>query len=162
MSAVDSAVKNAPAGTENAVSLVKSAIAAANNAYESVNKAAKQAADMAEANFTAITNTAVKASQRHQGQVALPDCRRLRITSEFPHRQAVTDTLPRPARPERLSPRYPRKRLSFLGTFKPGLPGRAFFFTAWALRPRGSAFVSAAMRAPPGGSMASAASSRPA
>jgi phasin family protein len=63
MSAVDSAVKNAPAGTENAVTLVKSAITAANNAYESVHKAAKQAAEIAEANFTAVTNTAVKASQ---------------------------------------------------------------------------------------------------
>ncbi len=63
MAAVDSAVKNAPAGTENAVTLVKSAITAANNAYESVHKAAKQAADIAEANFTAVTNTAVKASQ---------------------------------------------------------------------------------------------------
>jgi phasin family protein len=63
LSVVDSAVKNAPAGTENAVALVKSAVAAANNAYESVHKAAKQAAEVAEANFTAITNTAVKASQ---------------------------------------------------------------------------------------------------
>jgi phasin family protein len=64
MSTVDSAVKNAPAGTENAVALVKSAVAAANNAYESVNKAAKQAADVAEANFQAMTNTAVKATQQ--------------------------------------------------------------------------------------------------
>jgi phasin family protein len=60
---VDTAVRNAPAGTENAVALVKSAVAAANNAYESVHKAAKQAAEVAEANFNAITNTAVKASQ---------------------------------------------------------------------------------------------------
>ncbi len=63
MASVDSAIKNAPAGTENAVSLVKSALAAANNAYESVHKAAKQAADIADANFQAVTNTAVKASQ---------------------------------------------------------------------------------------------------
>jgi phasin family protein len=63
MAAVDTAVKNAPAGSENAVTLVKSAISAANNAYESVHKAAKQAADMAEANFNAVTSTAVKASQ---------------------------------------------------------------------------------------------------
>lgn len=63
MNAVDTAVKNAPAGTENAVTLVKSAITAANNAYESVHKAAKQAADMAEANFNAVTTTAMKASQ---------------------------------------------------------------------------------------------------
>ncbi len=63
MNSVDAAMKNAPAGTENAVSLVKSAIAAANNAYESVHKAAKQAADVAEANIQAITSTAVKATQ---------------------------------------------------------------------------------------------------
>lgn len=63
MSMVDSAVKNAPAGSENAVALVKSAVAAANNALESVTKAAKQAQDVAEANFTAMNTTAVKATQ---------------------------------------------------------------------------------------------------
>jgi phasin family protein len=62
MALVDTAVKNAPAGTENVVALVKSSVAAANNAYESVHKAAKQAADVAEANFQAMTSTAVKAS----------------------------------------------------------------------------------------------------
>ncbi|MBL8329786.1 MAG: phasin family protein [Rubrivivax sp.] len=62
MTMVDGAVKNAPAGTENAVSLVKSAVAAANNAFESVQKAAKQATDVAEANFQAMTSTAVKAT----------------------------------------------------------------------------------------------------
>ena len=61
VSVVDNAVKNAPAGTENAVVLVKSAVAAANNAYESVSKAAKQAASVAEANFQAVASTAVKA-----------------------------------------------------------------------------------------------------
>ena len=59
---VDTAVKNAPAGSESAVALVKSAVAAANNAYESVHKATKQATEAAEANFTAMTNTAVKAA----------------------------------------------------------------------------------------------------
>ncbi|WKB55082.1 TIGR01841 family phasin [Eleftheria terrae] len=63
LAVVDTAVKNAPAGTENAVALVKSAVAAANNAFESVHKAAKQAADVAEANFQAVTNSAVKATQ---------------------------------------------------------------------------------------------------
>jgi len=63
VSAVDGVLKNAPAGTENAVALVKSAVAAANNAYESVHKAAKQAAEVAEANFQAVTSTAVKATQ---------------------------------------------------------------------------------------------------
>ena len=62
-SAVDGAVKNAPAGTESAAALVKSAIAAATNAMESVQKATKQATEVAEANFTALTNTAVKATQ---------------------------------------------------------------------------------------------------
>jgi phasin family protein len=63
MSLVETASKNAPAGSENAVALVRSAMAAANNAIESVQKAAKQAADVAEANFQAVTNTAVKAAQ---------------------------------------------------------------------------------------------------
>ena len=63
MSAVDSAVKNAPAGTENAVTLVKSAVAAASNAFETVQKAAKQAADVADANFQALSSTAVRATQ---------------------------------------------------------------------------------------------------
>jgi phasin family protein len=63
MGLVDSASKNAPAGTENAVALVRSAVAAANNAFESVQKAAKQAADVAEANYQAMTATAVKATQ---------------------------------------------------------------------------------------------------
>jgi phasin family protein len=58
MSIVDTAVKNAPAGTENAVALVKSAVAAANNAIESVQKAAKQAAEGADANFQAMSSTA--------------------------------------------------------------------------------------------------------
>jgi len=72
MSAVDNVVKNAPAGTENAVSLVKSAVAAANNAYESVHKAAKQAADVAEANFQAITSSAVKAGQQASASLVKP------------------------------------------------------------------------------------------
>jgi phasin family protein len=63
VSAVDGIVKNAPAGTESAAVLMKSAIAAASNAMETVQKAAKQATDVAEANFQAITSTAVKATQ---------------------------------------------------------------------------------------------------
>ena len=63
MAVVDTAVKNAPAGSENVVALVKSAVAAANNAFDGVQKASKQAADVAEANFQALTSTAVKATQ---------------------------------------------------------------------------------------------------
>ena len=59
---VDTAVKNAPAGSENVVALVKTTVAAANNAYESVHKASKQAVEAAEANFQALTSTAAKAT----------------------------------------------------------------------------------------------------
>ena len=62
LAVVDNAAKNAPAGTENAVALVKSAVAAANNAFESVQKATKHAAEVAEANLQAVANTAVKAT----------------------------------------------------------------------------------------------------
>jgi phasin family protein len=62
-SLVDGALKNAPAGSENAAALVRSAMSAANNAYESVQKAAKQAAGVAEANFQAMTQTAANAAK---------------------------------------------------------------------------------------------------
>lgn len=61
MSVVDNAAKNAPAGSETAVAVFKSALAAGNNALESVQKAVKQATDVAEANFNAVTDTATKA-----------------------------------------------------------------------------------------------------
>ena len=60
---VDSAAKNAPAGSETAVAVMKSAVAAANNAFESVQKAVKQASDVAEANFQAVSTTAVNAAK---------------------------------------------------------------------------------------------------
>ncbi|MDR2853549.1 MAG: phasin family protein [Burkholderiaceae bacterium] len=60
---VDSAAKNAPAGSEAAVAVFKGAVAAANNAFESVQKAVKQAADVAEANFNAVSNTAATAAK---------------------------------------------------------------------------------------------------
>ena len=63
LSVVDNAAKNAPAGSETAVAVFKSAVAAGNNALESVQKAVKQAADVAEANFNAVANTAVNAAK---------------------------------------------------------------------------------------------------
>ena len=59
--ALDKAVKNAPAGSDVAVAAVKSAIAAANSAYDSMTKAAKQVAEIAEANVAAATTATVKA-----------------------------------------------------------------------------------------------------
>ena len=58
---LDKAAKSAPAGSDVAVAAVKSAIAAANSAYDSINKAAKQVAEIAEANVAAATNATVKA-----------------------------------------------------------------------------------------------------
>ena len=49
-----------PAGSDVAVAAVKSAMAAANSAYDSFTKVVKQATDMAEANVTAATATVVK------------------------------------------------------------------------------------------------------
>lgn len=57
LEAVDGAVKNAP-GSEGAVALVKSAIAAANTTYEGVNKASKQVADVVAVNFTKLSEAA--------------------------------------------------------------------------------------------------------
>lgn len=59
--ALDKAAKNAPAGSDVAVAAVKSAIAAANSAYDNISKAAKQVAEIAEANVSAATSATVKA-----------------------------------------------------------------------------------------------------
>jgi phasin family protein len=61
-SALDRAAKNAPAGSDVAVAAVKSAIAAANSAYDSMSKAAKQVAEITEANVAAATNATIKAA----------------------------------------------------------------------------------------------------
>jgi len=60
---VDAATKNAPAGSETTVAVFKSAVSAANNALESVQKAVKQASDVAEANFNAVANSAANAAK---------------------------------------------------------------------------------------------------
>ena len=59
---LDKAAKSAPAGSDVAVAAVKSAIAAASSAFDNMNKAAKQVAEMAEANVAAATNATVKAA----------------------------------------------------------------------------------------------------
>jgi phasin family protein len=63
LAVVDNAAKNAPAGSETAVAVFKSAVAAGNNALESVQKAVKQATEVAEANFNAVASTAVNATK---------------------------------------------------------------------------------------------------
>ena len=61
---VDTAAKNAPAGSETAVAVFKSAVAAASNAFESVQKAVKQATDAAESNFNAVAANTVEATKQ--------------------------------------------------------------------------------------------------
>jgi len=52
---LDKVSKDAPAGSDVAVAAVKSALAAAGTAYDNFSKVAKQATEIAEANFTAAT-----------------------------------------------------------------------------------------------------------
>ena len=60
---IDTATQNAPAGSETAVTMMKSAMSAANNAFESVQKAVKQAGEMAETNFNTVSESAMNASK---------------------------------------------------------------------------------------------------
>lgn len=63
MAVVDNAAKNAPAGSESAVTMMKSAVSAANTAMESVQKAVKQASEMAETNFNTVASQAATATK---------------------------------------------------------------------------------------------------
>lgn len=61
---VEEVSKNAPAGSENAVALVKSAIGNANAGYEQLTKTTKQAVEVMEANLnTAVTQFAQPAAR---------------------------------------------------------------------------------------------------
>jgi phasin family protein len=53
-SVIDRLAKDAPAGSDVAVAAVKSTLAAANSAYDSFTKAARQATEMVEANLAAV------------------------------------------------------------------------------------------------------------
>ncbi|MBI2313449.1 MAG: phasin family protein [Betaproteobacteria bacterium] len=61
IAALEQAAKSAPAGVgaDAAVAAVKSAVAAASSAYDTLNKAAKQVADLTEANVTALATKTV-------------------------------------------------------------------------------------------------------
>jgi len=59
-SALDKAVKSAPAGSDVAVAAVKSALAAANQAYDAFSKATKQVTEATEATMSAATSTPKK------------------------------------------------------------------------------------------------------
>lgn len=59
---VEFAAKNAPAGSESAVSLIKNAVAASNTAYDTFSKAAKQAVNVVESNLAAATQATLNAT----------------------------------------------------------------------------------------------------
>lgn len=61
-SLVEAAAKNAPEGTPNGAALFKSAMAAANNAFDGMQKATRQATEAAEANFAAVTGSVLKST----------------------------------------------------------------------------------------------------
>jgi phasin family protein len=62
--AIDALAKNAPAGSEGVVTFMKSAVSAANTAYDQVNKATKQVVELAEANMVAAGKTATQGAAR--------------------------------------------------------------------------------------------------
>ena len=62
LDAFEAATKNAPEGSGSGIAFFKSAMSAANNAFDGLQKAARQATDAAEANYTAVTGSAVKAA----------------------------------------------------------------------------------------------------
>ena len=58
---VDNAAKNAPAGTESVVAVVKSAVAASQNALDTAKASAKKAVEQAEKQLTTATEQALSA-----------------------------------------------------------------------------------------------------
>jgi len=64
---VETAAQNAPAGSEQAVAMMKGAVNAASAAYETVQKAVKQATDLAESNLASVSQTvAPKAASKRK------------------------------------------------------------------------------------------------
>ncbi len=54
---VEEAAKKAPVGSDNMVTIVKTAIGSANNGYEQLTKTARQAVDVMESNLTTAVNS---------------------------------------------------------------------------------------------------------
>ena len=70
-SLVDTMSKNAPAGSEAAVTVIKTAIASGTQALEQVQKAVKQATEMAETNIKSMTHSVMSAAN-HAAPKAAP------------------------------------------------------------------------------------------
>jgi len=67
-SMLDQAAKSAPAGSETAVSAVKSAFAAANSAFDNMRKSAQQMTEMAQSNIASATSATTKAAKKATGK----------------------------------------------------------------------------------------------
>ena len=61
---LDKVSKNAPAGSDVVIAAVKSALAATNSAYDSINRVTKQASELAETNFAAATTVFKEAKKK--------------------------------------------------------------------------------------------------
>jgi len=62
-SSIDGIARNAPAGSDAAINVVKSAFAAFNTAYDGMSKVAKQASEVVEVNFANAANATRAAAQ---------------------------------------------------------------------------------------------------
>lgn len=67
---IDALAKNAPAGSEGVVSFVKSAVSAANTAYDQVNNATKRVVELTEANIAAAAKTTANGTTRSAKKAA--------------------------------------------------------------------------------------------
>ncbi len=63
MAVVDNVARNAPAGSETAVAVMKNAVNSANNAVETVQRAVRQATEVAQSNFNAMSDNALAATK---------------------------------------------------------------------------------------------------
>jgi phasin family protein len=84
---IDTAAQSAPAGSEHAVALVKSAVTAANQALEQVHKAARQAADITDVNLQAMA-ARVATLRKAGGQAATKATQTTRSGSKSTRRGA--------------------------------------------------------------------------
>ncbi|HEX6003786.1 MAG TPA: phasin family protein, partial [Burkholderiales bacterium] len=61
---LDGIVKNAPAGSDLGIAAMKSAIAAANKAYDSLSKAAKQMTEATQSNLQAVAKQSTDGARK--------------------------------------------------------------------------------------------------
>ena len=62
--AIEALAKNAPAGSEGVVTLVRTAVTAANSAFDQVNKATRQVVELTEANVASASSATRTAAKR--------------------------------------------------------------------------------------------------